>query len=521
MKYIQKLDREIDDAKAWMCYCNPKTWTKWDPTLKKVDVEDELKVGSHGTKYLKMAKHPLDFEVVEMLENQKLVLKSQRGPMTILHIYAIEDHCLVFGFEIIGGNGKAPEVMAEKMKRGIPAQMNRLAMMIKPTMINRREALDKVFDCWEIERKTEIIDLMNALDRTLSEDLYAQVTLPMYRVSMMDGIAVKSSDFANGLPDTSHWVEGIDYARADTGDDFSDDFDAIIQIENVDLNDGHVRLHDIRGEIKAGNQTKPAGSIIQEGTLLFKKGHVIRATDLAVLAMGNYKEVPVFKKPVIAVIPTGSELVVVGSDIHRGENIDSNSFMLNGQLSVLGAEVMNYPIFKDDKESLSNILDEAVQKADIVLINGGSSKGSEDFNIQLLEEKGKLLFHNVSAVPGRPISISMFDNKPVINLPGPALAAYFATDWCLRTLLDKYYMHEETIKHTVKGRLIKPMNNGGPVEICHRMIVTKTDQGYEIEPVEREDGDLKVMSANGVYVSEMFEEAHEIGDILEVEIISR
>ncbi|MCD7950383.1 MAG: hypothetical protein LUG12_09015 [Erysipelotrichaceae bacterium] len=82
MEYIQKLDRKIDDAKAWACYVDPRTWTKWDPTLKKVEVEDELKVGSHGTKYLKMAKHPLEFEVVEMIENQKLVLKSQRGPMT-------------------------------------------------------------------------------------------------------------------------------------------------------------------------------------------------------------------------------------------------------------------------------------------------------------------------------------------------------------------------------------------------------------------------------------------------------
>ena len=519
MKFEHRIEKIIDEEKAWACLSDPKTWTKWDPTLIKLEL-DAFTVNARGIKYMKKAHHPLPFEVVQIDEGKKIVIYFERGKMSVYQEYCIEDRHLVFRVDLNGREGKQTEIMYEKITKLIPMMMNRFVMMIQPIMPSRKEALSMFFKEWTPSIEIENVSIKDSLRRTLACDLYSQVTLPLYRVSMMDGIAVKSSAFQNGKPDTSHWIEGIDYVRADTGDDFPDDYDAIIMIEDVEWKEnGELVLHNKR-PVEAGMFTRPAGSTIKEGELLLKKGTVLRPTDLAVIAMGNHREVPVIKKPVVAFIPTGSELVKAGSQIHRGENIDTNSYLVQGQLQEMGAKVITFPIIKDNKKELEKVLNEALSQADIVIINGGSSKGGEDFNIQLLEEKGHMICHNVAAVPGRPIALSLFDNKPVINIPGPCLAAYFATGWCIQAILDCWFLNRQRISHTVKAKLTKEMDNGGPVQILNRMDVYKNEEGrYEAIPYGMKDGQVKIMASNGQYVSSLFEEAHQIGDELEIEII--
>lgn len=519
MKYEHRNDRVVDEKKAWECLNDPKTWTKWDPTLIKMDLE-AFDVGAQGTKYMKRAHHPLPFVVKEVEEGKKIVLYFERGPMVIHQYYCIEDGHLMIRVELEGGVEKQAQMMFEKITKTIPMVLNRLSMMIQPIMPSKEEALKRFFDEWTPSVEIETVSIMESLRRTLAKDLYSQVTLPMFRVSSMDGIAVKSSAFQNGKPDTSHWKEGIDYVRADTGDDFPDDYDAIIMIEDVEWKEnGELVLHN-KKPVEPGSLTRAAGSTIREGDLLLKKGTVIRPTDLSVIAMGNHSEVPVVKQPVVAFIPTGSELVKVGSDIKRGDNIDTNSYMVKAQLEEMGAKVISYPIIKDNKAQLEAVFNDALAQANMVIINGGSSKGGEDFNVHLLKEKGHVICHNVAAVPGRPITLSLFDNKPVINIPGPCLAAYFGTDWCIRAILDRWFLGRTRIVHTIKATLTKEVDNGGPVQILRRMNVSQDEQGqYLLTPCDMKDGQAHMMSSNAQYVSSFFEESHGIGEELEVEII--
>lgn len=519
MKYEYRNERVVDEKKAWEYLSDPKSWTKWDPTLIKMDLE-AFEVGAEGTKYMKRAHHPLPFTVKEVEEGKKIVIYFERGPMSIQQAYCIEEGHLVIRVELEGGVEKQAQMMFEKVTKTSPMVLNRLSMMIQPIMPTREEALGQFFAEWTPSVEVENVSIMDSLRRVLATDLYSKVTLPMYRVSMMDGIAVKSSAFQNGKPDTSHWQEGIDYVRADTGDDFPDDYDAIIQIEDVEWNDqGELILHN-KKPVEPGSFTRAAGSIIKEGELLLKKGTVIRPTDLSVIAMGNHTEVPVVKKPVVAFIPTGSELVEAGSEIKRGDNIDTNSYLVQGQLKEMGAEVIAFPIVKDNKTELEAALNQALSQADIVLINGGSSKGGEDFNIHLLEEKGHVICHNVAAVPGRPIALSLFGNKPVINVPGPCLAAYFATDWCVRAILDHWLLDRKRIVHTVKAQLTQEVDNGGPVQILRRMNVYQNEEGQFLAiPYDMKDGQVKIMSSNAQYVSSLFEESHQVGDELEIEVL--
>ena len=133
--------------------------------------------------------------------------------------------------------------------------------------------------------------------------------------------------------------------------------------------------------------------------------------------------VPVRRKPRVAFIPTGSELVPAGVRPLRGQNVDANSLMVKHMLAAYGAEPLMFPIVKDDPQALEEAFAEALAAADLVVINGGSAVGKEDFNVRMIEERGKVIHHYIAAVPGRPMMLAVANGKPVVDLPGPALAA--------------------------------------------------------------------------------------------------
>jgi len=302
-------------------------------------------------------------------------------------------------------------------------------------LISKEEALKRMFAAWIPERETEMVQLTEADGRVLAEDQFANYNLPVVRASQMDGIAVRSVSFENGMPDTSQWMPGRDYVRADTGDDFPDDYDAVIAIENVEfLESGGIRLPE-KINASRGFNVKPQGADVRKGSLLCGKGRILHATEMAAIAMGGMDTVPVVKKPRVAFLPTGSELVPMGASLARGQNFDTNSVMVCQMLRDMGAEPVLHPIVRDDRVSLANAMEELLPQCDILLVNAGTSKGGEDYCAGLLAEKGISLFHGVAAVPGRPISAAMVGEKPVLNLAGPSFAAFYNMDWAVRPLV--------------------------------------------------------------------------------------
>lgn len=391
-------------------------------------------------------------------------------------------------------------------------------------LMSREEVLSHFFQKWNSYGKTEYIPLELSYGRILAMDVRSAVTLPVERVSAFDGIAVRSEDFRQGNPETEKWCEGKEYVRADTGDDFPDAYDAVLMIERVELReDGGIRLKKEDGKpwkINPGDGVRKAGSMIHKDDIIARDGEKITATVMAALAMGNIAVVPVYRKPEIVFIPTGSELIPVGVTPDRGENIDTNSLLAAQMGREMGAEIICYPIVKDQKQELENALKKAVKTADIVIINGGSSKGGEDFNTQLLKEMGELIQHGVSAVPGRPMAFAVIDGKAVINLPGPNLAAYFGMDWCIRGLVEHWYHQTSQEKILIDGILMEEMPAGGPVEILHKLKVVLSDTGeYLLYPLDfRKGNTIECLKAKAQYVTRIFEECHPAGSVLRVEI---
>lgn len=387
-------------------------------------------------------------------------------------------------------------------------------------LLTKEEALSLLFDRWSPSPETEIVPLEQALGRVLSKDQFACYTLPMVRAAMMDSVALRSSDFTSGAPDTSCWERGVQYELADMGDDFDDRFDAVVAVEDVTFPpEGGIRIRE-GVSVVPGDGIRGAGSTVREGDLLLQKGCRVVPTDLGVLAMGGIEQVPVFHCPVVALIPTGSELVPLGEIPQRGQNIDSNSIMLRHMIREMGAEPLCYPIVKDIPNCMSVVLEDALSKADLIVVNAGSSKGEEDFSTRLLRGTGTFLFHGVRAVPGRPLSISLAGNTPVINIPGPPMAAFNAADWCLRSVISRYLQTTEETRVHVRAILTDSMDAPPLLRFTTRVNVFRIDGTVFANPLSREkDSTAKTMAANGVYISPVGAGRLEKGCQIEVELL--
>ena len=351
--------------------------------------------------------------------------------------------------------------------------------------VTRKEALNLLKENWTFSPDEEIVPVSDCIGRVLSKDLYSKNTLPLVRSSCFDGIAVRSSDFANGMPDTSKWVRGVDYVRADTGDDFPDAFDAVIAIEQVELEGDSIRFVDGFEFDPAKKNVNPSGMLVKEGALLAPAHTKITPVIMVSLIMGGITWVPVIKKIKVVFIPTGSELVQPGDVPQRGQNIDTNGIMIKKMLEQRGAEVTCHPIVRDNKSDLEAALDESLAWADMVLINGGSSRGEEDYNSLLLQKKGSFFRHGVKAAPGRPVGMAIINGKVALNVPGPIIATRLAEHWLLSSLVQHWFGLPDHIYPTVSAKLTAPIKSRHGMEFLAGIELARTPQGYTATPILR------------------------------------
>lgn len=358
--------------------------------------------------------------------------------------------------------------------------------------LTRLQALDAFRTRWNPAPRVETVPLDRAFGRVLAEDLAGRCNLPVVRASRFDGYAMRSADFAAArsvqagladaaapLPDTSSWREGRDFARADTGDDFPDEFDMVVAVESTARDaDGRLRLvPDGKFAAGPGAGVSPCGSVSRAGDPIAPAHLRLTPEAVAAAAVGGYAQVKVFARPRVAFVPTGSELVPWGSYPGRGQNIEANSLLVRGLLEEWGAEPLVYPVVRDMPEQVGAALDRALEAADVVLLNAGSSRGGDDFNAGLLQGRASYFRHGVRTVPGRPVGMALVDGKPVVNAPGPVLAAWLCMDWLVRGLVAHWYGMPVFARRKVRARLAETVADAKPRERIVRMRLLPDGQG--------------------------------------------
>ena len=243
-------------------------------------------------------------------------------------------------------------------------------------------ALERLFSALEHTssldiKSSELISLHNALGRTTAEPVWAKLSAPHYHAAAMDGIAVHSDDTHGATK--SHQVEltvGGQAIWLNTGDPIPQGKNAVIMTEVVDQTNP-VRVK-IMSAVAPWNHVRPMGEDIVTGELILPESHVVRAQDLAALAASGLSKLRVRKKPKIAIIPTGSELVKIGTNPHAGQIIEFNSVMLSAYIQQWGAKPVILDPVVDNISALEIAVSKALKGNDIVLVNAGSSAGLKD-----------------------------------------------------------------------------------------------------------------------------------------------
>lgn len=332
----------------------------------------------------------------------------------------------------------------------------------------------------DFKRNFEVVDLYNAVDKVSAEDVKAKVILPKLPVSKMDGIGVCFADFKNGIPDTENWQEGKEYIFSNTGCVVPEPYDTVILIEDVRFIDGKLKIL-AKPETK-GQLIDPPGSLIGKDEVLVNKYEKITAPQVGLLASGGIKEVKVIARPKIAFIPTGDELVSWQSeDYPVDKNIESNSMMLSAFCKQYQADLTIFPIIPDDKEKIKEALTKASEIADIILINAGSSKGTKDFTLDLLETEGEVLVYELGCRPGKHSSFSKFNQKPVLGIAGPPNGAELAMRFYLKAIMQAYYHQKlsslEIVNVTVDFDFTAPKN----ADFCLQVHIFKQDDKYHAQ----------------------------------------
>jgi molybdopterin molybdotransferase len=294
---------------------------------------------------------------------------------------------------------------------------------------------------------TELVTITEASGRVLASDLAAKLTQPPFNASAMDGYAVRAADVAAaparlrlaGAAAAGHAFTGSvgagEAVRIFTGAPVPEGADTIVIQENTST--GAAGTVEILEAAKAGRHVRPLGYDFREGEILLKSGARLQSRHLMLAAAMNHAEVPVRRRPVVAVLATGDELVRPGEAPKPDQIISSVPAALNAALQAWGAEAMLLDIARDTQESLSAQIEKA-KGADILLTIGGASVGELDLVHGALKGMGaRFDVLKVAMRPGKPLMFGFKGPQRVLSLPGNPVSAVICARVFLKPLLDR------------------------------------------------------------------------------------
>jgi molybdopterin molybdotransferase len=288
----------------------------------------------------------------------------------------------------------------------------------------------------------EPIPILQTNGRVLARDATAMVDVPMFRRAAMDGYAVVADETFGATPTDPRPLRVVGEsmpghaAAADvgpgtcvrimTGAPVPPGADAVVPVEQTEREGETVRVTEA---VTPGRHVGDVGEDIARGTTVLRAGRRLRPQDVGVLASLGFAQVSVVRKPRIALVATGDELLPPG-ELPTGHSIaDSNTPMLVGLVERDGGTPHTGPIVRDDRAAVADALKAAVADSDVVLLSGGSSVGKEDHGPALVRELGELPVHGVAMRPSSPAGVGFIAQKPVFLLPGNPVSCLCAYDF--------------------------------------------------------------------------------------------
>lgn len=376
----------------------------------------------------------------------------------------------------------------------------------------------------------EEIPLERALGRVSAEAVWAAQSSPHYHGAAMDGYALRAKETQGATDrDPIELSIGERAIYVDTGDPLPAWSDAVVPIEHVEpvgSTDGRGRAREgirLRAGLTPWKNVRSMGEDLVATELVIPAGQVLRPVDLGAIAGAGHASVPVTRRPSVAVLPTGSELVGVGVQPNPGQIIEYNSLVLAAQIEGWGGAVRRLPPVADDAEEIANSLREACSEHDLVLVIAGSSAGAEDYTASVVAELGELLFHGVAVRPGHPVIFGMIQEKerptPVLGIPGYPVSAALTGEIFVEPILARWLGRRPIEPPTMEVEMAQKVRSSMGDDEYLRVVVGEVGSRRIASPLQRGAGVISsLVRADGVVVIPAGTQGIEAGEEVAVQL---
>ncbi len=359
------------------------------------------------------------------------------------------------------------------------------------------------------------LQLQEAHGCVLAEDLVAQIDIPDFASSAMDGFAVRASDVGPAAPDQpvqlrivgraligrrpESTVGGGEAVRIATGAPIPAGADAVVQIERCVVEGETVQV--LQG-VPEGKHVRPAGEDVKAGQVLVEAGRRLGPPELGLLATAGFPHPHVHPRPRVVVLSTGDELIPPGQAPEFGQVRDSNAFLLFGGLREAGAVPVPAGIVRDDVEVLKQTVLNHLVQADAFISSGGVSVGERDVVKAAFFRRGELDFFRVAMQPGMPQAFGDIEGKPYFGLPGNPVSVFVSFEVFIRPALMKMMGRKELFRPEITARLEADVSGPRGKTQFARVAVRRGPEGWVASPTGGRGSNLiaTVARANGLAI---------------------
>jgi len=377
----------------------------------------------------------------------------------------------------------------------------------------------------------EAVSLLDVVGMVIAEDIRAPWDMPLWNNSAMDGFAVRAEDCVAGQTLT---VDGYIPAGGSasgitvklggavkimTGAPAPAGCDAIVPIEETVEKNGKLIL---TGQVRSGDHLRIRGEDVSKGELVIAAGTALRPAEINMLASFGYRTAPVFRRPKVAILSTGDELVEPGEDIGTGQIFNSNDYSIAAAVKQLGGEPVLLGIARDDRQSLTEKIAAGLEE-DVLITTAGVSMGDHDLVCDVLKAlQVERRFWKVDIKPGRPTAFGLKNGKPVFSLPGNPVSSMITFEQFVRPALLKMMGHQRVIKPLVRAVMQETIKKKpGRVQFLRVRVVNDGQRLVAASSGDQNTGILRtLLRANGIAVLPADLEQLPSGEEIDVHLIA-
>ena len=395
-----------------------------------------------------------------------------------------------------------------------------------------KQKMEKYFG--DIAVEYEEVEITKALGRVAFEDVFSQLDIPDFNRSTVDGYAVVSKDIygaSESLPAFLNIVGKVEMGEATvlkasagsciyvpTGGMVPEGADGMLMIEYVELIDEGMLA--AQSPVAPGENIIFIGDDVRLGEKVLSKGRVIRSKDIGVLCAAGISHVKVSKRPRVAIISTGDEIVDPFGQVRPGQVRDINTYTLSAMVQELGGEVTKSIVVKDDYDLIRKTVDEESKDNEIVVISGGSSVGVKDNTEKVIDSFGEpgVFVHGVAVKPGKPTILGRVRNAAVFGLPGHPVSAVIIFKVFVEELIDR--LLGKTKESLYINAVCSSNLHSSPGKETHQMVeLIEDENGFAAKPIHAKSAAISQLSkAQGVIRIPVDKEGINKGETVKVEL---